>query len=44
MKLLIDQNISFRIVSALESDFPGTVQVKSAGLENKTDLEIWNYA
>jgi predicted nuclease of predicted toxin-antitoxin system len=44
MKLLFDQNISFRILNALETEFPGSVQVKSAGLEDKTDLEIWTFA
>lgn len=38
MKLLFDQNISFRILNALETEFPGSVKVKSAGLEDKTDL------
>lgn len=44
MKLLLDQNISFRLVKQLESRFPGTQQVKRLGLYNKTDRDIWNYA
>ena len=44
MRLLLDQNISFRLVSKLEHDFPGTCQVKSLRLANSTDKEIWEYA
>jgi predicted nuclease of predicted toxin-antitoxin system len=44
MKLLFDQNISFRIISKLKSVFPDSVQVREIGLENSTDKEIWSYA
>lgn len=44
MKLLFDQNISFRIIKRIESDFPEANQVRALGLENKSDREIWQYA
>ena len=44
MKLLFDQNLSFRLVSKLKSIFPEAQQVRDLGLENSTDREIWNYA
>ncbi|RNI26268.1 DUF5615 family PIN-like protein [Rufibacter latericius] len=44
MKLLFDQNISFRILKRIESDFPEAQQVRALGLENKPDREIWEYA
>lgn len=44
MKLLLDQNISYRLIRSLEETFPGSEQVKRLGLENKTDFEIWEYA
>ena len=44
MKLLFDQNVSFRILDYLESRFQDSTQVRNAGLEGKTDLEIWVYA
>lgn len=44
MKLLFDQNISFRIIKKLEKFFPNANQVRSCGLENKTDIEIWKFA
>ena len=44
MKLLFDQNISFRIISKLKDVFPDAKQVRELGLENSTDREIWEYA
>ena len=44
MKLLLDQNISYRLVNKINSLFPETEQVKRLGLENKPDREIWEYA
>jgi predicted nuclease of predicted toxin-antitoxin system len=44
MKLLLDQNISFRITSKIQDIFPGSKQVRELGLENKKDLSIWSYA
>lgn len=44
MKLLFDQNISYRIIKKIEREFRDSGQVKRLGLENSTDLEIWEYA
>ena len=44
MKLLLDQNISFRVLRKLDKSFPDSVQVKDLGLENFSDKQIWNYA
>ena len=44
MKLLLDQNISFRITSKIQDLFPGSKQVKDLGLENSKDSFLWNYA
>ena len=44
MKLLLDQNISFRIISKIQDLFPGPKQVRDLGLENSKDSIIWNYA
>lgn len=44
MKLLLDQNISYRLVDKINLIFPGTEQVKRLGLENKPDREIWHFA
>ena len=44
MKLLIDENISYRIVKKIEDIFPNSEQVKRLGLLGKEDYIIWNYA
>ena len=44
MKLLFDQNISFRVVKGLASLYPRAKQVRELGLENATDRKIWDYA
>jgi len=44
MKLLLDQNISFRITNKIQDIFPGSKQVRDLGLENSKDSFLWNYA
>jgi len=44
VKLLLDENISRRIVPALLSTYPGTSHVVIEGLEAATDLEVSNFA
>ncbi len=44
MKLLLDQNISYRLVQKLEIIFPGTQHVSKLGLINKSDRDIWETA
>jgi predicted nuclease of predicted toxin-antitoxin system len=44
MKLLLDENLSFRIVSSLQEAYPGTSQVRLVGLECADDRAIWQFA
>lgn len=44
MKLLIDQNLSYRLVRQLQELFPGTEQVRRLGLTNRRDPGIWEFA
>jgi hypothetical protein len=44
VKLLFDQNISFRVVNQLKSVFTGCAHVNDLHLLNKTDREIWNFS
>lgn len=44
MKLLFDQNISFRIISKISLNFPEAKQVIQLGIENYSDMEIWKFA
>lgn len=44
MKLLFDQNISHRLVIAIQDILPDSKQVRELGLENKSDKFIWEYS
>lgn len=44
MKLLLDENLSRRLVPFLQEAFPGTTQVALVGLERATDAMIWQFA
>lgn len=44
MRLLLDQNLSWRLVRLLESKFSDVVHVSTVGLSQTTDLQIWLYA
>ena len=44
MKLLFDQNISFRIVKNLRKEYPDTSHVIHENLLNASDFDIWKYA
>jgi predicted nuclease of predicted toxin-antitoxin system len=44
MKLLFDENLSFRLCQQLNDLFPGSNQVRLLGLERADDRAIWDYA
>lgn len=44
MKLLLDENLSRRLVLALQARFPGSSQVALIGLERATDAQICEHA
>ncbi|MEP7284106.1 MAG: DUF5615 family PIN-like protein [Rubrivivax sp.] len=44
MKLLLDENLSRRLVPALQARFPGSSQVALLGLERSTDHALCDYA
>ena len=44
MKLLFDQNVSFRLISQISDYYPNAKQVRELNLENATDNEIFEYA
>ena|SRR3990167_4328512 len=44
MKLLLDENLSRRIVPFLQTAFPGSTQIALIGLESADDASIWRYA
>lgn len=44
MKLLFDQNLSYKLCGLLGDQFPGSAQVRLLGLDRASDDEIWRYA
>ncbi len=44
MKLLLDQNLSYRLLARLEQIFPGSAQVHRLGMEQADDEAIWRFA
>lgn len=44
MRLLFDQNISYRVILKIKIIYPDAQQVRQLGIENYSDIEIWNFA
>lgn len=45
MKLLLDENLSWRILQSIDDLFPGSQHVTRAGLHAGTsDRQVWDYA
>lgn len=44
MKLLLDENLSRRIVPLLQQNYPDSTQVVLVSLERANDIAIWEFA
>lgn len=44
MKLLFDENLSYRLVALLADAYPGSVHVRDAGLSGADDAAVWRHA
>lgn len=44
MKLIFDENVSFKLCKRLEDIYPNSTHVRFAGLEKENDSYIWEYA
>jgi predicted nuclease of predicted toxin-antitoxin system len=44
MRLLLDQNISHRVVKLIQEHFPNSSSVKNEFLTNANDGIVWDYA
>jgi len=44
MKLLFDENLSFKLCAKIQDIFPGSQHIRDLGLEQADDLEIWALA
>lgn len=44
MKLLLEHNLSHRLLDTLQAEFPGSTQVRLVGLAQASDRDIWEFA
>ncbi|HKP77409.1 MAG TPA: DUF5615 family PIN-like protein [Longimicrobiaceae bacterium] len=44
MKLLFDQNLSWKLVRVLADAYEGCAHVRNLGMAEASDTEIWSYA
>ena len=44
LKLLLDENISHRLLPALSAHFPESTHVRFVGLQAGTDDQVWEFA
>jgi len=44
MKLLFDENLSWKLVALVEDLFPGSAHIMSAGLTSASDRRVWDHA
>jgi predicted nuclease of predicted toxin-antitoxin system len=44
VKLLLDQNLSYKLCDALADHYPGSTQVRLIGLDRADDLTVWRHA
>ena len=44
VRLLFDQNLSFRLAQLLDDVYPGSAHVRPLGMDQADDLVIWQYA
>ncbi len=44
MKLLLDQNVSPKLVNRLADLFPNSIHVRSVGLDCADDNQVWDHA
>lgn len=44
MRLIFDQNLSFKLVALLADDFPGSTHVREVNLAEAGGLDVWEYA
>ena len=44
MKLLLDENLSRRLVPFLQETYPESSQIALLGMQQASDLDVWRYA
>jgi predicted nuclease of predicted toxin-antitoxin system len=43
-RLLLDENLSHRLLARLAATFPGSTHVRDAGLVGRSDADLWAHA
>jgi predicted nuclease of predicted toxin-antitoxin system len=44
VKLLLDENLSPRLIASIEDLYPGSAHVEDCGLVNTPDEKVWDFA
>jgi predicted nuclease of predicted toxin-antitoxin system len=44
LKLLFDQNLSYKLARSFSDEFPGSAHVRDLGLASAVDIDVWEYA
>ncbi|MFZ1385891.1 MAG: DUF5615 family PIN-like protein [Thiolinea sp.] len=44
MKLLLDENLSRRIIASIEPSYKGSTQIALLGMDGASDREVWQFA
>ncbi len=44
MRLLFDENLSYRLISILTAEYPESAHVRDLGLKGAADQSIWQFA
>jgi predicted nuclease of predicted toxin-antitoxin system len=44
VKLLLDQNLSYKLATPLQEEYPGTVAAREIGLSTASDSVLWVFA
>ncbi|MCL4432707.1 MAG: DUF5615 family PIN-like protein [Epsilonproteobacteria bacterium] len=44
MKLLLDQNLSYRLIPKVIDEFPESVHIAALHLDTASDFDVWKYA
>ena len=44
VKLLFDQNLSYKLVERLKDIYPDSIHIASINLDQASDIKVWEYA
>lgn len=44
VKLLFDQNLSYKLVARLEHIYPDSIHIAALGMDQASDKKLWEYA